>query len=48
MLDRNVWGRRMIKIKIIVDSAGCFQDVEVEKPLHIDFDLVVEEVQEEE
>ena len=38
----------MIKIKILVDSAGCFQNVEVEKPLHIDFDLVVEEIQEEE
>tara|TARA_R100001530_G_scaffold21916_1_gene18020 strand:- start:1579 stop:1695 length:117 start_codon:yes stop_codon:yes gene_type:complete len=38
----------MIKIKILVDSKGCFQNVEVEKPTHIDFDLVVEEVQEEE
>ena len=35
----------MIKIKILVDSAGCFQNVEVEKPTHIDFDLVVEEIE---
>ena len=38
----------MIKIKIIVDSKGRFKHAEVEKPTHIDFDLVVEEVQEEE
>ena len=36
----------MIKIKIIVDSKGRFKHAEVEKPTHIDFDLVVEEEEE--
>ena len=36
----------MIKIKIFVDSKGRFKHAEVDKPTHIDFDLVVKEEEE--